>query len=550
MHSTAPRRHDGMLAAIKWTAVALLLLLLLHPSSTDSPDDRDRDLDDIKIINSSLGTRSPYPAIKFSIVNNPPSECVLKQVQLVSRHGTRYPTADWLPSFYQLSNYLARHHDTLKETSPYLANWTMPFNASDELTQTGRAELDGIATRLRLRHGVWMSSLLDADSAETLQRRIIVRAANKSRVVESAEVFTNALFAQEARVHNISMEILDRKHDADLVPHESCKAFKAIHSNISSADGGSQFRTVAYPLRQKRGKSPEAGKFILETFPLMADKLSRKLRIPVSLDLFISMLEMCGNEVAIFNFYDGFCKLFSTTDYRKGDESGDLDINEIADDLRSYYEYGYGAQINQDMMCSLVTDIFESAFHLADENPLILRFTHAETMLPLASALGLFHDEHPLTADYHPPERVWKSSFVAPYSSNLQLEVYDCTRQLDDPSDSSASSGAQPDFTKNGGAGHRRLQPHHYTHSRLQERKIYSHQKFLDQQYPYRTRKVRVLWNEQTFHHRKLIRLPGCQDEFCSLATVYQTYEDSMKCNYDKRCGNEQNTTIGGWTRF
>ena len=58
----------------------------------------------------------------------------------------------------------------------------------------------------------------------------------------------------------------------------------------------------------------------------------------------------------------------------------------------------------------------------------VFYFGHAETVLPLAAALGLRHDEEPLTADSYPrqTDRLYRTSRIAPFSVNVGFVLYDC----------------------------------------------------------------------------------------------------------------------------
>jgi len=61
----------------------------------------------------------------------------------------------------------------------------------------------------------------------------------------------------------------------------------------------------------------------------------------------------------------------------------------------------------------------------------VFYFGHAETIIPLFDAFGLYHDHEPLSADiFDSPSlaeaRKFRTSAFAPFSANLALVLYDC----------------------------------------------------------------------------------------------------------------------------
>ena len=58
----------------------------------------------------------------------------------------------------------------------------------------------------------------------------------------------------------------------------------------------------------------------------------------------------------------------------------------------------------------------------------VLRFGHAETLLPLLALLGLHNDQPKLRAGNHEihKNRQFKTSKISPFSSNVMFVLYEC----------------------------------------------------------------------------------------------------------------------------
>ncbi|QJE01575.1 histidine-type phosphatase [Massilia forsythiae] len=97
-------------------------------------------------------------------------------------------------------------------------------------------------------------------------------------------------------------------------------------------------------------------------------------------------------------------------------------------DAEDFYEKGPGLReqdgVTWRMAAGLVGELLRELD--GDEPGVHLRFTHAEIMIPLAAALGLPGKSEPLpqAATYGAAAHRWRSADLAPYSANLQWDVY------------------------------------------------------------------------------------------------------------------------------
>jgi len=100
------------------------------------------------------------------------------------------------------------------------------------------------------------------------------------------------------------------------------------------------------------------------------------------------------------------------------------------DDAEEFYEKGpafAGRTITYDMASVLLDDLFTQARNKADGTSsagAVLRFTHAEEIMPLAVLLGLPGSTKPATTTYSYPNNPWRGASVAPMGANLQWDLY------------------------------------------------------------------------------------------------------------------------------
>ena len=77
------------------------------------------------------------------------------------------------------------------------------------------------------------------------------------------------------------------------------------------------------------------------------------------------------------------------------------------------------------------TSIFRS-YTNTTKTKVLLQFSHAGSIKKVYSIFGLFKDDDPLKADNicSQENRKWRSSMIAPFTSNLALVLYECGKEL------------------------------------------------------------------------------------------------------------------------
>ncbi|XP_045535603.1 multiple inositol polyphosphate phosphatase 1 [Papilio machaon] len=163
----------------------------------------------------------------------------------------------------------------------------------------------------------------------------------------------------------------------------------------------------------------------------MISNISKRLgfNYDVHRDVINSMYQMCRYDKA-WNVaqISPWCAVFTKEDLKR---------IEYAEDLETYYKYGYGNSLNEKMGCTTLKDMMDflknHVEHDTPQQPRVqIQFTEAATIMLTATAMGTRRDTTPLTGDnYHTPAvptRQWTTSLMSPFSANIAAVLYKCTQ--------------------------------------------------------------------------------------------------------------------------
>jgi hypothetical protein len=222
-----------------------------------------------------------------------------------------------------------------------------------------------------------------------------VYSSETERVVDSAKMFLNA-----TGQHNSSINVLPKNIDFDLNPIYSCKAY--------SESNPSQIAKVQSKLWQRQ--------YISET----ATRFSKILGLKLDERQASSILDLCAAQISLKNFgrNEGICFLLNDRDFQNYG---------ILDSIEKYYALGYGIDFNEHLGCSLLTSFAREL--QSNSSQVILRFGHAETIIPFYVAMKMFRDKG-LLSGAMPFDELIASNFrpgcFSPFEANMVLESYDC----------------------------------------------------------------------------------------------------------------------------
>ncbi|KAJ3646471.1 hypothetical protein Zmor_024058 [Zophobas morio] len=111
-----------------------------------------------------------------------------------------------------------------------------------------------------------------------------------------------------------------------------------------------------------------------------------------------------------------------------------LKLLEYAENLKYYYKAGYGNDINRQIGCPPLKDVYEKFERTVNgggsnvQNKVTVFFTDSITIQTFLSAMGIGKDNQPPTADnyFQQQQRQWRTSTLDPFASNVAAALCQC----------------------------------------------------------------------------------------------------------------------------
>ncbi|CAO3651433.1 unnamed protein product [Mucor hiemalis] len=319
-----------------------------------------------------LGTRSSYPNKELRDYDPITLEYDINQIQLVIRHGTRYPV---LSGIHAINEALL----TLNESSnEQLVSWMKDYkneyleHRAGQLNGYGQEEEYLIAKRFAKRYPQLIHSLIDGDTISSNDFQAFSSWSN--RTSQSGQAFCLGLFegfGQLGPTNIMSVPIL---------------SFPQDHDSLISLDN-------SCPRWQLEAKARiwELMQPVLETFIApISRRLSKELNIEnVSITDVKNLYDACSTEISMRRRVDTFCKVFNRQDI--------LQLEKI-----------YSGRLRK------------------QDFKLDIKFGHSETTLPLRTFLGLYKDEPILSASSTKEEienRKFRMSKFGYFANNVAFQL-------------------------------------------------------------------------------------------------------------------------------
>ncbi|CAO3631767.1 unnamed protein product [Mucor fragilis] len=332
-----------------------------------------------------MGSRGNYP--NYKIDNDNPKYTMdgytIEQIQLIIRHGTRYPVSSGMES---INNALL----TLNQSNNLdLVGWLNGYKNEYLLSRTGQLDANGqqeeylIGRRFAKTYPQFTRSLIDSDST-IISQRLSVSSSWSSRTLQSAQAFCVGAFEDLGTLgpaHLMTVPVFSFKENNDslIAFHKSCPRWLKEAKPLTNQ--------ILEPVIQ-RLLSP------------IASRLTQELEIAITVTDVQDFHDGCTSEVSMHHTIDTFCRLFTRQD---------IVALEYLDDLKHYYKYSYGLpELNEKMACDLGKYIMASINAVIKKKEeafkLDVKFGHSETLLPLRTLLGLYQGK------------------LSPNSSNQEIE--------------------------------------------------------------------------------------------------------------------------------
>ncbi|KAI8388708.1 histidine phosphatase superfamily [Radiomyces spectabilis] len=359
---------------------------------------------DVDWVAQHLAARSPYPTKHIASKDILPEGYTLEQMQLIVRHGTRYPEKDDVEEIEAALQLLRTSSN--RTAVGWVDDYVNPFDMEHEglLDSKGVEEQYLHGRRIAESYPTFISQI--ADDRFT---GVSVFSSYTQRTAESGGALCRGIFDTYSSANtaddesSLKMVITSKSNDTMLAFHEHCPRWKnEVQNNPSSNIQVSRWKTKAL--------AP------------IAERLSEDLGVSVGTKAVKNIHNGCAYEVAQRNNASTFCTLFSPEELLK---------LEYRNDLKYYYKYSYGfEELNGRMACNLAKKLMQDMDDAVQRKPnherLTIKVGHSETIIPLQTFFGLFRDDERLEADSSPEvidQRQFRTSQFGSFASNLAFQV-------------------------------------------------------------------------------------------------------------------------------
>ncbi|KIJ69718.1 hypothetical protein HYDPIDRAFT_78145 [Hydnomerulius pinastri MD-312] len=342
---------------------------------------------------------SPYYAA--ATYEAPPDGCNIVQVNLLQRHGARYPKKSDGKAMKKSTEALQGATSFNNASLDFVTNYTYALG-TDDLVPYGAAQSFD-AGQL---HFTRYASLVSSNMLP------FVRASDSERVVESALNWTAGFaYASNQQYAPMLSVIIDQSTN------------DTLDDNMCPNDGSSSDYTEEW----------------VDVYaPSIADRINAAAPgADLSNDDIANLMTLCPFETVAYEAPSPWCDLFTMDEWASYEYYGDL---------TDYYGNGYGQQLGPVQGVGYVNELLArltgqpvqdetQTNHTLDSDPATFPmnmtfyadFSHDNQMISIYSALGLFVQPHPLDPTEPDTERTWTVNKMVPFSGRLITEKLECT---------------------------------------------------------------------------------------------------------------------------
>lgn len=408
-----------------------------------------------------LGSLTPYRIVGNNTFGKIEYKgCNAVKLWMLVRHGTRYPKAKLIE---EMTSRLPTLRDIIIEhntkSNEFLYNsdlqafkkWEIKLANTDKmkLTHEGEEEMLNISERMQSRFPSLLSNIYSNTS-------YLFKYSYSQRTRKSAHYFARGLFGRDTAKFVWYPEPL--KKDPILRFYKLCSKWLKLKKSSKVKSYKEEFLNS--------GIMTETVKRINKRLNLTSNTLGRD-------DVHLIYLT-CSYETAWRKSHKSpWCSIFSVDD---------LKVFEYMEDLKYYWQDGYGHELTYKQSCVAFEDLFDFFKSKKAYPKSVLYFTHSGTLLKVLTYLQLYKEgEHLSLKNFNEKmnNRNWRTSVIDTFATNLAFVLHNC-------------NGIQ-----------------------------------------------KVL----TLHQEKIIRLPSCPDtDLCELSKISDFYR-SDSCNFDEMCENDLDST-------
>lgn len=351
-----------------------------------------------------LGGAGPHFSfpIDFGIPKEVPEGCEMTQVQVIARHGERYPTKNsgskMMTTYYKLTNYTGTFNDSLSFLNENYEFFVQDQNNFEEET-TLKNSLDPLNPYTgemdAKRHAREFLNQYEDLIADTPDFAMFT--SNSKRCHDTAQFFIDGLGGD----YNVSLQIIDESPASGvntLTPRYGCP-------NFNESENDAYLNTYSDDY--------------LSGIAKRLNKQNSGLNL-TSTDA-TNLFTWCAYELNVRG-YSYMCDVFTNEE---------LIYYSYADDLDSYYEDGNGNSLG----LTVGSVLFNSSVQLLKQSEELnqkawLSFTHDTDIVNYMAAVGLFDDGNKLNTSFVPfRDHTYHKSWIVPQGARIYLQQFSCSNE-------------------------------------------------------------------------------------------------------------------------
>eukprot|EP00002_Diphylleia_rotans_P035316 TRINITY_DN7693_c0_g1_i1.p1 TRINITY_DN7693_c0_g1~~TRINITY_DN7693_c0_g1_i1.p1 ORF type:complete len:517 (-),score=99.22 TRINITY_DN7693_c0_g1_i1:283-1833(-) len=380
------------------------------------------------------------------------NQCRERYIDLNARHGTRFPSRGESGRINALKEKIHLHSDTIQNpVYDWMKSWSGSYDVTKAmyLAPQGVKEHHGLGERMASRFPRLFPDPYDPEA-------IYVQHTQSARAGQSAQAFMQGLYGNSMRLMN------DSFIPFFTVTESPSQDYTLSFFNLCPVYADTVHGSYVYLKHAEEFKSKQ--------FPKITEKVSSRLQLSdqwvLSVDDMLAMHSACRFDMALNGssnpIQSRWCSVF---------DEDDLRAIEYFEDLEFYHAKGYGADINHEMAGLLVSDILQGMQSFVEGRPskkqsgkkkkevmpiysnariqnvvARLRFSHAETLLPLLCLLDFNRDTFKFDAKASPHQRSnrkFDTGEMIPFAGNVAFVLYECN-----PDSSTSSTTAPSHFVR------------------------------------------------------------------------------------------------------
>ncbi|KAG2223617.1 hypothetical protein INT45_009976, partial [Circinella minor] len=361
---------------------------------------------DINYLRRHLATKTPYIADHKPQVDTIGKTFDVLQFQMVSRHGTRYPSKGDCRDIAKIISHLRTSKN--KKAVGWLTTYknVYPERRGKELDINGMREMYDYGFRMSRSHPHLVDEILDDD----VFRYYSSLASWSQRTSQSVIAFQQGFFENYQRTSKDNSNLLDI--DIELAGHP------IFGSSSSGADICKRWKEQ---VEEDPATMNESDKCKARYVNSIAARMAQELGIPMTSDDVEAVYTGCKFDITHQHRVDTFCTLLAPED---------ISILEYRQDLEYYYMYSYGTGLNTKLACPLIQDVMRNMENAVqgkeDYTRMDIKVLRSESVFLTTTFLGLFKDEQKLRGDWNQQQidkRIFRSSNISPFGGNVVFQL-------------------------------------------------------------------------------------------------------------------------------